>query len=47
MVQYKQNPKTGHNVPVELSSDLAQIVAVWPSLPEHIKAVIKALVETS
>jgi len=26
---------------------LAEIVAVWPELPEYIKAAIKALVETS
>jgi hypothetical protein len=25
---------------------LAEIVAVWTSLPEHIRAAIKALVET-
>jgi hypothetical protein len=43
---YKQNPKTGQNEPVELSSDLAEIVAVWPELPEHIKAAVKALVQT-
>jgi hypothetical protein len=30
----------------ELHPDLAEIVAVWPELPEHIKAAIKALVQT-
>ena len=30
----------------ELPSDLAEIVAVWPELPEHIRAAIKALVQT-
>ena len=43
---YKQNPKTGQNEPVELPSDLAEIVAVWHDLPEHIKAAVKALVQT-
>jgi hypothetical protein len=27
--------------------DLARIVAVWPGLPEHIKAAIMALIGTS
>ncbi len=29
-----------------LPSDLAQIVQLWPELPEHIKAAVKALVDT-
>ena len=30
-----------------LPQDLAEIVAVWPELPEHIKAAIKALIKTA
>ena len=30
----------------ELPLDLAEIVAIWPELPSHIKAAIKALVAT-
>jgi len=30
-----------------LPPDVAAIVAVWPSLPEHIKAAITALIDTS
>jgi hypothetical protein len=41
---YKNNPKTGENQPENLPDDLAEIVAVWPKLPEHIKQAIKALV---
>jgi hypothetical protein len=33
---YKKNPKTAENQAQELPSDLAEIVAVWPQLPEHI-----------
>jgi len=44
---YKQNPKTGQNEPIELPSELAEIVAVWPELPGHIKAEINALVKTN
>jgi len=43
---YKEKPKTGKIDTSELPPDLAEIVAVWLELPEHIKAAIKALVET-
>ena len=47
---YKENPKTtqkqGKFDTSELSSDLAEIVSVWPELPVHIKAAIKALIQT-
>ena len=38
--------KEGKNQVQNLPADLAEIVAVWPELPEHIKAAIKALVQT-
>jgi len=43
---YKENPKTGQNDPAPLPADLAEIVAVWPELPEHTKTEIKALIQT-
>jgi hypothetical protein len=30
-----------------LPPDLARVVAVWPALPEHIKAAVLALVATA
>jgi hypothetical protein len=30
-----------------LTADLVEIVAVWPELPDHIKAAIKTLVQSS
>ena len=41
-----KSPKQGKIDTSELPSDLAEIVAVWPELPVHIKAAIKALVQT-
>jgi hypothetical protein len=44
---YKKIPKTAETQAGNLPPDLTEIVAVWPKLPEHIKAAIKALVQTS
>ena len=43
---YKENPKTGQNQGETPPDDLAKVVAVWPELPEHIKAAVKALVSS-
>jgi hypothetical protein len=44
---YKKIPKTAQTQPRNMSPDLTEIAAVWPVLPEHIRAAIKALVQTS
>ena len=43
---YKEYPKMAENQANSMPPELAEIVQVWPELPEHIKAAIKALVET-
>jgi len=40
------NPENGPRSKQNLPADLAEIVAVWPELAEHIKAAIKALVKS-
>ena len=44
---YKQNQKPNENQPQNLSDDLAEIILVWPELPEHIKLAINALIQTT
>jgi len=41
------SPKPGPVDTNTLPPDLAEIVAVWPELPGHIKAAIKALVQSA
>jgi hypothetical protein len=43
---YKKSQKTAGNQLQEMPGELAEIVAVWHDLPVHIKAAIKALVQT-
>ncbi len=39
-------PENGLNEPPYPHTDLSQIVTVWPDLPEHIKAAIKAMIQS-
>ena len=41
-----KSQKQGQIDITELHPDLAKIVTVWPELPVHIKAAIKALIQT-
>ena len=47
---YKENSKADRKQDkiesTQMPPEIAEIVAVWPELPEHIKAAIKALVQT-
>jgi len=43
---YKKSQKTAGSLAQDIPSELAEIVAVWHDLPVHIKAAIKALVQT-
>jgi len=45
-IQYKSQKKKSNKDTEKLPDDLAEIVRVWPELPEHIKSEIEALVQT-
>jgi hypothetical protein len=37
---YKKYQKTAGNQPPDIPTELAEIVAIWPALPAHIKAAL-------
>ena len=43
---YKKFQKPSEDKPLNMPAELAEIIAIWPELPIHIKAAIKALVQT-
>jgi hypothetical protein len=43
---YKKFQKTNEDQPLNMPAELVEIVTAWPELPIHIKAAIKALVQT-
>jgi hypothetical protein len=43
---YKKFQKTTEDQLQNVFAELAEIIAIWPELPVHIKAAIKALVQT-
>jgi hypothetical protein len=40
-----RSQKQGKIGPLELPSELAEVAAAWPELPEHIRAAIRMLVQ--
>jgi len=42
-----EGPKSGEIDAPAYPPDVAEIVTVWPRLPEHIKAAIKALAQSA
>jgi hypothetical protein len=48
LTESHQNPKVHNPVHIlTIYSELATLVTAWPDLPEHIKAAIKALIQTN